>query len=57
MGDYRATIRTVREGATDPGGFVVEHHRTPRAAIDVDLWSGGHLLAGRRPGPAGGMRR
>ncbi|HZA04267.1 MAG TPA: OsmC family peroxiredoxin, partial [Propionibacteriaceae bacterium] len=44
MGDYRATIRTVREGATDPGGFVVEHHRTPRAAIDVDLWSGGHLL-------------
>ncbi len=44
MGDYRATIRTVSDTADPGGGFVVEHHRTPRAAIDVDLWSGGHLL-------------
>jgi organic hydroperoxide reductase OsmC/OhrA len=44
MGDYRATIRMVSDTADPGGGFVVEHHRTPRAAIDVDLWSGGHLL-------------
>jgi uncharacterized OsmC-like protein len=46
MADYRATIRTVSDDAgSDPGGgFVVDHHRTARAAIDVEMWSGGHLL-------------
>jgi putative redox protein len=45
MGDYRATIRTVGDGAREPGaGWVVEHHLSPRAAIDVDILSGGHLL-------------
>ena len=45
MADYRATIRTVNDAAADQGdGFVVEHHRTPRAALEFDMWSGGHLL-------------
>ena len=45
MADYRATIRTVSDVASDMGeGVVVAHHRTPRAAIDVETWSGGHLL-------------
>ena len=45
MADYRATIRTVSDEAADPGdGLVVEHHRTPRAVLEVGLWSGGHLL-------------
>ena len=45
MTDYRATIHTVSDAASDPGGgLVVEHHRTPRAALQVEMWSGGHLL-------------
>ena len=45
MGDYRATIRMATDGdAAEPGTWVVEHHRTPRAALEVEMWSGGHLL-------------
>ena len=45
MADYRATIRTVSDAPADLGqAWVVEHHRTPRAAIDVEVLSGGHLL-------------
>jgi organic hydroperoxide reductase OsmC/OhrA len=45
MGDYRATVSTVGDATgEDDGGLVVEHHLTPRAAIDIESWSGAHLL-------------
>ncbi len=44
MAEYRATIRTVGDASDPSGGLVVEHHRTPRAAVDIAMWSGGHLL-------------
>lgn len=45
MTDCRATIRTVGRGP-DHGDatWVVDHHLTPRAAIDIAVPSGGHLL-------------
>ncbi|HYP46615.1 MAG TPA: OsmC family protein [Propionibacteriaceae bacterium] len=42
MGDYRATIRTLKVGET--ADWVVNHHLTQQAAIDVEMLSGGHLL-------------
>lgn len=46
MGAYRATIRTITNAADGeaPGVWVVNHHLAERAAIDVELLSGGHLL-------------
>ena len=46
MSEFRATIRTT-ENASDAGGtgaWVVDHHLTEQAAIDVEYLSGGHLL-------------
>jgi hypothetical protein len=45
VADYRATVRTVSPAEAEPDArFVIEHHLTPRAAIDVEMWSGAHLL-------------
>ena len=47
MGKYSVTIRTVDDEPTDRAGqptLVVDHHLTKRAAIDIELLSGGHLL-------------
>jgi uncharacterized OsmC-like protein len=46
VGEYRATIRTIPDtpDGEAPGGWVVDHHLAKRAAIDVELLSGGHLL-------------
>ena len=47
MGSYSATIRTVDDGEADhasPSTLVLDHHRTKRAAIDMEVPSGGHLL-------------
>jgi OsmC-like protein len=45
VADYRAMIRTVNDDASKTGrAWVVDHHLTPQAAIEVDLLSGGHLL-------------
>ena len=47
MGSYSVTIRTVEDGQADGDGpttLVVDHHRTKRAAIDIEVLSGGHLL-------------
>ena len=43
MADYRATIRTLEDGETT-ADWVVNHHLAERAAIDVEMLSGGHLL-------------
>jgi organic hydroperoxide reductase OsmC/OhrA len=46
MGGFRATIRTT-DNASDAGAagaWVVDHHLTGRAAIEVEWLSGGHLL-------------
>jgi hypothetical protein len=47
MGSYAATIRTVEDESADRAGpptLVVNHHRTKRAALDMEMLSGGHLL-------------
>ena len=44
MADYRATVRTTSQASEPADGLVVEHHLTPRAAIEMEMWSGGHLL-------------
>jgi uncharacterized OsmC-like protein len=45
--DYAVTIRTVDDEQADHAGpptVVLDHHRTKRAAIDMEMLSGGHLL-------------
>jgi OsmC-like protein len=47
MGSYGVTIRTLGEEPAGQAGqptVVVDHHLARRAAIDIELWSGGHLL-------------
>jgi hypothetical protein len=44
VANYRATVRTTTDASEPADGLVVEHHLTPRAAIDLETWSGGHLL-------------
>jgi OsmC-like protein len=47
MDKYPATIRTIDNDAAAPAGqpsLVVDHHRAGRAAIDIEILSGGHLL-------------
>jgi uncharacterized OsmC-like protein len=46
VGEYRATIRTIADAADGEasGVWVVDHHLAERAAVDVELLSGGHLL-------------
>ncbi|MGH3470372.1 MAG: OsmC family protein [Thermocrispum sp.] len=46
MSDYGVEIRTTDPGAraVPPGSLVVAHHRTPRAEITVERFTGGHLL-------------
>jgi hypothetical protein len=48
MDNYTATIRTIDDEAADPRAgqpsLVVDHHRAGRAAIDIEVPSGGHLL-------------
>lgn len=47
MANYRAAIRLAGDTsseAVDPGRFVVNHHLTERAELDLDVLSGGHLL-------------
>ncbi len=47
MGSYSATIRTVDDAAADRAGpttLLVDHHLAGRAAIDIEMMSGGHLL-------------
>jgi organic hydroperoxide reductase OsmC/OhrA len=46
MSGFRATIRTTDNAADAEaaGAWVVDHHLTGRAAIEVEFLSGGHLL-------------
>jgi hypothetical protein len=47
MGDYTVTIRTIDDEAADRAGqpsLAVDHHLAGRAAIDIEVLSGGHLL-------------
>jgi uncharacterized OsmC-like protein len=47
MGRYSVTIRTIEDESADRAGqptLVLDHHLTKRAAIDIELLSGGHLL-------------
>jgi OsmC-like protein len=47
MASYAVTIRTIGDGPADHTGqptLVVDHHLAGRAAIDIELLSGGHLL-------------